>query len=156
MVGVLGQPQSLQVSATGTGPLVYSIAPYPGIVIDPNSGLVTASATAQAGTVSLTVTGPGGVATQSIQVLRQPQGDVLIPVMAGAASNQQVSFSQGSSPIACTVSPQPLPAWLAWNDTLKRFTWNASAPANTIITITLSCDNCAGKPSIKTFTFWVR
>jgi Putative Ig domain len=79
--------------------------------------------------------------------------DFAVPVSAGIASSKTVTFSQGSLPITCT--PTGLPPWLTWDNATKMFSWPSTVAAGTSVVITMSCTNCAGQPSAKTYRFTV-
>jgi hypothetical protein len=77
-----------------------------------------------------------------------------IVVQSGVASTHQVTFSQGTLPIACSVVGA-LPSWITYNNNTKQFSFSSAAPQGAAVTVTLSCDNCANSPSSKTYNIAV-
>jgi large repetitive protein len=76
-----------------------------------------------------------------------------VPVTLGSSGTKPVLFSPaGTAPIVCVAAG--MPAWLSFNSTTKVFSWSNATPAGSYV-VTLTCDNCANNPSVKTYNFVV-
>jgi hypothetical protein len=100
---VRGEPASIQLTASGTGPLTWTAAPNTlpaGMSIGQSTGIISGSATA-AGTFapSITTTGPGGSAQRTFTlVVTTPLGAPSnLSVSNLSATSQRVSFIDNAS-----------------------------------------------------------